>query len=396
MTRSNLPRWTRRDALKALAASAASSRLALAASPGDARFVLIVLRGALDGLALAPPYGEPTYGPARGSLAFSSPTSSDGVLKLDGLFGLHPSMPNTHALFRKGEAMVLHAVASPYRARSHFDGQDVLESGAATNLAARDGWLNRALNLSASAPSAMALAHTAPLVVRGGHSVTTWAPSRLPDASDDTLRRLGNLYSADPFFADQFEEAMTAEAIAARAGDTPSRERGGAFRNTMAKAAAFLSAPDGPGIAVADVDGWDTHANQGLVTGTLANRLRQLDAGLGVLRDGLAAHWTNTVVAVVTEFGRTVRPNGTRGTDHGTGGAALVLGGGVAGGRVIADWPGLRDRALYQGRDLAPTLDLRALFKSILVAHLGFDAAGVEARVFPDSGAARIEPSWFV
>lgn len=290
---------------------------------------------------------------------------------------------------------MLHAVASPYRARSHFDGQDILESGAAGNLAERDGWLNRALALPARAPSTMALAHTVPMVLRGEAAVGSWAPSRLPDASDDTLRRLSNLYENDPFFAEQLAEAMSAQAIADRAGGMDAPRKGNAFQDTMVKAAAFLSSPDGARIAVTDADGWDTHANQGLDTGTLANRLRALDSGLGALRDGLGAHWKNTVVAVVTEFGRTVRPNGTRGTDHGTGAAALLLGGAVSGGRVIADWPGLRDGDLYQGRDLAPTRDLRGVFKSVLVAHMGMDEAGVAARVFPGSRAARVENDWF-
>lgn len=388
---------SRRSILKALAATGVASaapRLSLAAGTSDARFMLIVLRGALDGLALVPPVGDPDYARVRESLAFGA--AGDEALKLDGTFALNPAMPEVHAMYNNREALMLHAVASPYRARSHFDGQDILESGAPGKLAARDGWLNRALALPARSPSTMALAHTVPLVLRGEAAVGSWAPSRLPDASDDTLRRLGQLYENDAFFAQQLEEAMAAQAIADRAGGMNERRKGNAFRDTMTKAAAFLSSADGARIAVTDADGWDTHANQGLAGGTLANRLRGLDLGLAALRDGLGAHWQHTVVAVVTEFGRTVRPNGTRGTDHGTGAAAMLLGGAVKGGRVLADWPGLRDGDLYQNRDLAPTRDLRSVFKTVLVSHLGMDAAAVESRVFPDSRAARIEGSWFV
>lgn len=387
----------RRDVLRTMVAVTAAGiapGISLAATGGEQRFVLIILRGALDGLALAPPYGDGHYRRVRDTLAFESPGQSGGVLKLDGLFGLHPSMANVHGWYRASDAMVLHAVASPYRARSHFDGQDILESGSATSLIARDGWLNRALSIAAPAPSAMALASTVPYVLRGSQPVSSWAPSRLPDADEDTLRRLGQLYGEDEFFAAQFDEAMAAEAIAQRAGGDTKRKRGNSFRDTMKKTAAFLTAPDGARVAVVDTDGWDTHAGQGVATGGLANRLRALDDGLGDLKTGLGANWNNTVVAVVTEFGRTVRPNGTRGTDHGTGTAALLVGGAVEGGRVIADWPGLREADLYQNRDLAPTRDLRSVFKSVLVGHLGLDAAAVSSTVFPDSGPAPIE-DWF-
>ncbi|MEM6638577.1 MAG: DUF1501 domain-containing protein [Pseudomonadota bacterium] len=387
---------TRRQFLKSAAAVGAitvSPHLTFAQTAGDARFVLVVLRGALDGLALAPPVGDPAYAGVRQMLTFAKPGQEGGALKLDSLFALNPAMPNVHRMFNNNDALVVHAVASPYRARSHFDGQDVLESGAAKSLSARDGWLNRALALAAPSQSSIALAHTVPLVLRGDQSVGSWSPSRLPDANEDTMRRLANLYADDPFFASQLEEAMATRAIA---GKERKRGRGGnPFAETMKKAAAFLTAPNGARIAVTDVDGWDTHANQGLTNGNLANRLRRLDEGLSELQKGLGKHWNDTVVAVVTEFGRTVRPNGTRGTDHGTATAALLLGGAVKGGRVIADWPGLRNADLYDGRDLAPTRDLRSVFKSVLVDHMGLDAAGVSRTVFPGSGQIRVESDWF-
>ena len=289
----------------------------------------------------------------------------------------------------------MHAIASPYRERSHFDGQDVLETGAGAVGGARDGWLNRALAPLGGvlgSESAIAMAQNTPLVLRGDQSVTSWAPSRLPDADESTLARLQDLYANDEFFATRLAQALRSQDIAAGQADMASgRGRGNnaqQFAATMSAAARFLTAADGPRIAVIEASGWDTHANQGATTGTLANRLAGLDAGITALRTELGEVWTNTVVAVVTEFGRTVRENGTRGTDHGTATAALLLGGAVDGGRVIADWPGLRASDLYEGRDLKPTADLRSLFKGVLIDHLALPHSLLERSVFPDSATA--------
>jgi uncharacterized protein (DUF1501 family) len=389
----------RRDVLKSLglvAITNSAPALALASTDGDARFILVVLRGAVDGLAIAAPYGDGNYRKLRGTLALSDPGASDGLLKLDGLFGLHPSLMNVHKSFVDGEACVIHAVASPYRERSHFDGQDVLESGAAKVGGLRDGWLNRALlplGGGVGNETAIAMAQNTPLVLRGNNSVTSWAPSVLPDADESTLVRLQNLYSDDDFFATRLQQALRSQNIA---GDDASmdgnrRRRGEAqqFSDLMQAAARFLTTPDGPSVAVIELGGWDTHANQGSASGSLANRLAMLDNGLADIRNGMGAHWSNTVIAIVTEFGRTVRVNGTRGTDHGTGAAALLLGGAVDGGRVIADWPGLGSSDLFAGRDLMPTADVRSVFKGVLSDHLKVSPAFVEREVFPDSSATR-------
>ena len=388
---------SRRNFLRSTAgglALAAAPGLTLASTDGDARFVLVILRGAVDGLALCPPYGDGSYRSVRGELAFDAPGLGGGVLRLDGMFGLHPSLPTAHTAFGRGEATVIHAVASPYRNRSHFDGQDLLESGGVT-MAYRDGWLNRALEPLGGGPggdAAIAMAQTAPLVLRGPNPATSWAPSILSDTDDDTLRRIEALYAEDPFFAERLEQALRSQSIASGMDSPGARQRrgAGALAASLSSAARFLSAPDGPRIAVVEGGGWDTHANQGVATGTLANSLKALDQGLNTLQQELGEHWNRTVVAIVTEFGRTVRPNGTRGTDHGTATAALLAGGAVAGGSVIADWPGLRKRDLYEGRDLKPTADLRSVFKSVLVDHLGVDSAFVEREVFPESGSARL------
>ncbi|MDJ0748806.1 MAG: DUF1501 domain-containing protein [Woeseiaceae bacterium] len=385
----------RRELLKAMGLTAFAGHvpgLAFANAPTDARLVLVVLRGAVDGLALAAPYADPDYRDVRGELALTEPGSVNCLLDLDGFFGLHPSLEGVHERFVRGEAMIVHAVASPYRARSHFDGQDLLENGGDTVGGLRDGWLNRALApVAGDHEVAIALAQNTPLVLRGDNSVTSWAPSRLPDADASTIARLQRLYAGDAFFATRLEQALNSQEIAQGMSGS-SRRRGNdarRFEEMMASAARFLVAPDGPRIAVVELGGWDTHANQGAASGALANRFAALDTGLANLRTGLGVAWKDTAVAVVTEFGRTVHVNGTRGTDHGTATAALLVGGAVAGGKVIGDWPGLGRNDLHAGRDLQPTTDLRSLFKGVLEQHLSIDAGFVEKTVFPESRGAR-------
>ncbi len=386
----------RRDLLKTIGLAAVANSLpgvAFAKADTKSRFVLVVLRGAADGLAIAAPYGDEHYASTRGELALPPPGAEKGLLKLDGLFGLHPSLAAVHDSYRAGDALIVHAVASPYRERSHFDGQDLLENGANRVAALRDGWLNRALaSIGGHTTQAIALAQNAPLVLRGDNAVTSWAPSRLPDADDSTLRRLQDLYADDDFFASRLEQALTSQDIASGMGNMDKqRARGNEaqqFGELMSAAARFLTAVDGPNIAVVELGGWDTHANQGTTQGPLANRLAALDRGIANLRDGLGSAWENSVIAVVTEFGRTVRVNGTRGTDHGTATAAILAGGAVHGGKVLADWPGLATKDLFEGRDLRPTTDIRSLFKSVLLEHLGLAPGFVEDTVFPDSRSA--------
>ena len=385
---------TRRRLLRNLGLGLAASGvpgLTMARIDTDARFVLFVLRGALDGLAFAPPYGDGHYSSQRGELALGSPGSDGGALKLDGLFGLHPSLRNMHELYGRRQALLIHAVASPYRSRSHFDGQDVLENGAKEAGLARDGWLNRAIGGLRDPAGAIALAQNTPLVLRGDNAVTSWAPSRLPDTSDDTLQRIRELYSGDEFFAPRLAQALESQAIADSMNNAHEMKRTNElqqWKQTAETAARFLTADNGPRIAVLEAGGWDTHANQGAASGYLANRLAALDGAFKALASGLGESWGRTVVAVVTEFGRTVSVNGTRGTDHGTATAAMLLGGAVDGGRILADWPGLAAGNFYQGRDLYPTIDLRSVFKTILLSHLALPEHYVEDVVFPDSRSA--------
>ncbi|MEM6512823.1 MAG: DUF1501 domain-containing protein [Pseudomonadota bacterium] len=385
----------RRQILKGIGGASLLSWMPVAAAvPDDRRFVLVILRGALDGLALLPPVGDPDYAKLRGELALAGPGRPGGVLPVDDLFGLHPAMPNLHAMYRGNDALFVHAVASPYRERSHFDGQDLLEKGTTSVVGVRDGWLNRALaplGGGSGHEAAIALSQNTPLVLRGDQSVTSWAPSRMPDVQDATLARLQDLYSSDTFFATRLAQAMDSQAIAGDMANGRIRQNQ-QFASTMTSAARFLTADNGPRIAVIEAGGWDTHANQGADEGQLANRLGGLDAGLGTLKDELGEAWDSTVVAVVTEFGRTVRVNGTRGTDHGTGAAAILTGGAVNGGRMLADWPGLAKGDLHEDRDLLPTTDLRSVFRSVLEQHLMLSERFVESEVFPDSHNARALP----
>jgi uncharacterized protein (DUF1501 family) len=332
----------------------------------------------------------------RGEFALEA---AAGLQRLDDLFALHPALAFMGEQWREQHLTLLHAVATPYRERSHFDAQDMLESGHARPHASQSGWLNRALRglpQRAGRPVAgqqgVALGAAVPLVMRGPAEVASWSPSRLPPMDDDTLQRLADLYAGDELLARRLADATAAQDMAGEA------EGMGGGRNAMAQfgqaaktAAGFLLREEGPRVAVLETSGWDTHANQGAEQGALAARLATLDAGLRQLRTELGRTWDRTVVLVVTEFGRTVAVNGTRGTDHGTGAAAFLVGGGVR-GRVVADWPGLSASALYQGRDLAPTLDLRAVMAAVLRDHLGIAPAFIEREVFPDSGRlARME-----
>jgi uncharacterized protein (DUF1501 family) len=404
-----------------------TSRVAFANASTSSRFVFIILRGALDGLCAVPPYGDPDYGHLRRELAISAPGATHGALKLDGVFGLHPSLRFLSESYQARELTVFHAVASPYRERSHFDGQDVLENGYVRPHAVQSGWLNRALEaLPAERATGrkelgVALGQNVPLVMRGAAPVASWSPSKLAALDEDTLQRLQDLYAKDPLLSKRLADALAADAIAtsvqqsmaqeqasenapemtpeAKANEEPAallakREKNEGRANAryvevIRAAAGFLRREDGPQIAVFDTTGWDTHANEGGAQGQLAARLGALDTGLRTLKEQLAPVWADTAVLIATEFGRTAATNGTRGTDHGTGAAAFLLGGAVAGGRVVADWPGLASRSLYEGRDLKPTTDLRSVLKGVLADHLHVPTAALESTVFPDSKSAR-------
>jgi uncharacterized protein (DUF1501 family) len=395
-----------------------SSRLAFADATTDARFVFVLLRGALDGLSAVPPVGDPEYAGLRGQIALAK-TGDGAALPLEGPFGLHPALNFFHQQFVAKELAVLHAVATPYRERSHFDAQNVLESGDLRPHGSTTGWINRALTAlpaSKAREAGVALGANVPLAMRGPAEVASWSPTRIAALDDDTLGRITDLYARDPLLSRRLADALESDAIASEAqaaaqteseGDAATamtgakpatvvernakekRNYNARYAETAHAAAGFLKRDDGPRVAMFDTTGWDTHANEGGAQGQLAQRLRGLDAAMAALKESLGPVWRHTVVLVATEFGRTAAINGTRGTDHGTGAAAFLLGGAVAGGRVLADWPGLARSNLLDSRDLKPTRDLRTVMKGVLRDHLGVPAAALNTQVFPDSAAAR-------
>ena len=364
--------------------AAGSPRVALASAPTENRLVVVILRGGLDSLHAVPPYGDPEYARLRPRLALPGPGEENGALDLDGYFGLHPALAPLRRLYREGELLVVPAATTRYRDRSHFDGQNLLENGSGIPFGAKDGWLNRAIvGLDrGDRRMGLALGPAVPLLLHGPAPVATWADSPLPKTDKDFLGRLAYSYRDDPLFSRVLADA--------RGGMSPSMDGSmggetgrGKEMETAAKAAAqLLAAPGGPRVAAIESHGWDTHFGQDW---RLARLFAQLSAGMVALKDGLGAHWRRTVVTIVSEFGRTAAENGSKGTDHGVGGLALLLGGAVNGGRVGGDWPGLGRTALYEGRDVRPTTAYESLFKAALIGHLGVPPAVVEDEVFPGS-----------
>lgn len=350
----------------------------------DRRFVFVLLRGAMDGLHSVVPVGDPSYRAARGNLAYSA----NDLTRLDDLFGLAPGLAPLAASYRSGELLPVQGLAIPYRTRSHFDAQSILETGLNRPVGSATGWLNRTLEVLGGATSqGIAVGGPLPLSMQGRVPVATWAPSVLRDGNDAFIEDLAQLYNMDPVLADPFTAALTLQEQAMVMGSEGNSRRGLAqFEQLFAATGRFLNAHDGARIAALEFSGWDTHAGQGLANGTLDRRLNALANGLLALKAEFSADaWSKTVVVVATEFGRTVATNGSGGTDHGTGGAALLYGGAVRGGRVLADWPGLAAGQLYEGRDLRPTLDTRQLLKGVIAAQFDMRSAELDRLVFPDS-----------
>ncbi|MFM9828288.1 MAG: DUF1501 domain-containing protein [Sphingomonas sp.] len=361
-----------RAALGALATGFAP-HIAFARAATDKRLVFIIQRGAADGLGTLAPVGDPAFAGARGMLA----ADFAGQPVLQGMFALHPGLTTVSALFAERQALFVHATASPYRDRSHFDGQNVLESGGASAYQIKDGWLNRLLGLlPADQARAIAVSVTVPLALRGPRDVASYAPSALPQANEDLLQRVAMLYQGDAQLHALWSEAMNTRTLTADLAANNGRNAAA----TGALAAKLLAPADGARIAMVESTGWDTHANQ---RGRLAGQLSGLDAMIAALKAGLGAHWANTLVIVATEFGRTVAVNGTGGTDHGTASVAMLVGGAVKGGRVLADWPGLAPAALYEGRDLRPTTPLDGVIGSAVAGHFGLDPVRAMPALFP-------------
>ncbi|WP_158742539.1 DUF1501 domain-containing protein [Acidisphaera sp. L21] len=378
---------TRRSALLGLASAFTLGRasLALAAASTDARFVVVIMRGALDGLAAVVPYGDPALAALRGPLVPPPPGAEGGLADLGGFYGLHPSMPEMAAMYRAGELLPVHAVAGHYRSRSHFEAQDCMESGADHRMTS--GWLNRAVLAMPKPPgpeAALAVGLTTPLLMQGPATIAAYAPPSFAKPDADLYARIAALNHADPITGPAIAEGMRDRGFSgATLMGTARQPNAYAFPALAAMAGKLLASPTGPRVAALELGGWDTHADQ---MRRLHGPLSALDQGLAALKLGLGDQWSRTAVLVMTEFGRTARINGTAGTDHGTGTVAFVAGGQVAGGRVMANWPGLGN--LFEDRDLQPTADLRSVAKGLLGGHLGLPAAAL-ASVFPGSSDAR-------
>jgi len=380
---------SRRAALHWLGAAATASallpaRLALAApsrsqDPQGPRLVVVLLRGALDGLAAVPAHGDAAWSALRGdadaNAAAAKGAPLPATLRLDAAFGLHPSLAHLHAWYAQNELLVVHATASPYRERSHFDAQQLLESGGDKPFALNTGWLGRALQVTAK--PAIALAAAMPLALRGADGASTWTPDRRQDTDQDLMARVGQMYRDDPQLAAALAQAMGQQDM------TMGADGGAGFAGLAKQAGSFLADPKGPRVAWLEAGGWDTHTNQ---SARLTRLLTGLDDGLAALRTGLGAHWAHTTVLVMTEFGRSATYNGTGGTDHGTGGVAFLAGGNVAGGKVLTDWPGLAKGQLLDGRDLKPTIDLRSVIAPVVQHQFALSTAQLQSVVLPGVG----------
>ena len=404
---------TRRGALLGLSASftLGGASLAFGAAPTQNRFVVIILRGALDGLSAVQPYGDPACIDTRGDLALPQPGADGGLLDLGGFYGLHPSLANLHGMYTAGDALILHATAGNYRSRSHFEAQDYLECGVDQRMAS--GWLNRAVASMPGAASqdlALCIGLSAPLLLRGPARVEAWAPEHFgQDPSNDFYARLEAITARDQLIGPALREGLARRVamagviqpvsppapgmamaavdtmVAPKAGQPPAPAKQHAEAVLARAAGQMLASPTGPRVAALEINGWDTHTDQ---HNRLKAQLAVLDSALAELKAGLGDSWRQTAVLAVTEFGRTARINGSRGTDHGTGGCAFLVGGAVAGGRVRADWPGLGQGQLYENRDLAPTTDVRCIAKGVLAGHMGLGARGL-AQAFPGSADAQ-------
>lgn len=363
------------------AGSLALPRFAFAQGAGSRNVLFVLLRGAADGMAMLAPLGDPGFAALRPQML----ADYEGAVRLGSFFAIHPALAGIAEAAGRGEALFVHAAATAYRERSHFDGQNLLESGGRAPYERRDGWLNRLAALMDEAagapPRALAIAPAVPLALRGSAPVSNYAPSALPEASEDLIARVGALYDGDAELAGLWARALETKAMAADDGLRNLRDA----RATGELAASLMRESGGARIGMIELGGWDTHANQ---RGTFARAARQLDALLAAYRTGMGSAWADTMVIVATEFGRTARVNGTGGTDHGTASAALVMGGAVRGGRVVADWPGLGEGQLFERRDLAPTTALESVLAGAAAEHLRLDPGLAMARLFPGRSAA--------
>ncbi|MGA1325567.1 MAG: DUF1501 domain-containing protein [Rubrivivax sp.] len=342
------------------------------------RLLVVLLRGGMDGLHAVPPVDDADYARLRPSIRIERP------LRLDGRFGLHPALAGLHALWEAGQLQIVHTTGFPYAGRSHFEGQDIMQTGLATPYSSPSGWVGRAME-TAGLVEGVALSIPMPIIVRGSPAAGTEYPNWMRPVSPVLARDLHAMWQADPALS-PYSERLLADAMQ-RMG--PQRNlRGDEFREQRSPAALArlaaqrMSEPDGPRVGLIDVDsGFDTHANQGADTGTHATRLADLDGIVRAWREGMGAHWARSVLVTVTEFGRTAAENGTGGTDHGVGSCCFVAGGLVTSPRVLSAWQGLGKDQLFEGRDLPASIDVRAVYARVVERVFALSPAEIQTRV---------------
>jgi uncharacterized protein (DUF1501 family) len=376
----NLPSTSRRHFLGGLSAAGLLSTLpgvSFAAGRSDKKLLVVLLRGGMDGLHLLSPYADPAYARLRSALA----AGVDKSHKLDGNFALHSAMNFSADLFSKKQLLPIVAVAPPYRQRSHFDAQDCLENGSNSPDGASDGWLNRCVSAMPNR-DALAIATVMPLTLRGKAEARTWSPPLPSQIDSQLIERLAPLYAADPALAESYRLAIE---MPNETSNDPSM-RGGSLGTrlvqNMRQAATFMRAANGPSIAFVEDSGWDSHVNE---AAQLQRKFTELDNALKTFHQNATPLWKDTVVVIMTEFGRTAAVNGNAGTDHGTGSVMLLAGGAIQGGKIAGQFAGLRTGDLNEGRDVRATTDTRAVLKSVLTDHLNISEAVLETRIFPNS-----------
>lgn len=339
------------------------------------KIVWVILRGALDSMHTIVPEFDPQYKKLRPSLSssFKSP-----LLPLEKGFALHPSLKNLHQWYQEKSLLPIVAVTSGYQQRSHFDGQDFLESGKG-EIDHDSGWLARAIDRKAK--KGLAISRSTPISLRSGQQVNTWYPSNLNSADEDIYSQLAKLYQADPLLKESLESGLAVRDLVGDNQDKKKKQQG-KFVN-LAKSCATLMSNDEENVdcAMLEIGGWDTHNNQ---SGRLERNFNELDQGLAELKKGLGKEWQNTVVIIGTEFGRTAKENGTGGTDHGTASALFLAGGAVDGGKVLGEWPGLATEQLFEKRDLMPTSNSYSWIGNVLAQHWNFSPQEIKA-VFPNA-----------
>ena len=370
-----MPHMSRRQSLALLGGLSLSGipRLSFAHGVQGRKFIFVILRGAMDGLSALIPDDNEIEG-LRGSLL----PAKDSRLDLSNGFRLHPSFTGLHKMYGQGDAAFLHASATPYRDRSHFEAQDALET--LGPLGAKEGWLNRALQIGGG--TGLAVGHAVPLAMKGRAPATNWSPPLFETVSDDLLMRLSELYAEDTTFAAPLADARQNQDITMDTTKRDARRFSREYKGALSALGNLMSTERGPGVGMVSLDGWDTHANQ---KNSLERKFKALDEGLTVLRISLGSHWKNTCVVICSEFGRTAAANGSSGTDHGTGGLTMLLGGAVKGAKVYGDWPGLKQSALFEGRDLFPANDIASILKGVMRDHMGLNKKSLDTTVFPSS-----------